>query len=112
MLRVTKIEDADDPSLEAYVGRNRLQCLTCPFQLIFQNQLYERKEIKPKQPDDTLGGKGAWDNVDKTKGRPGACLCRLWKPWLMSIQCNAPMRGAEISRHTSTCCRFALLMSL
>jgi DNA-directed RNA polymerase III subunit RPC11 len=67
MLRVSRVPSGD-PSTAAVEGRSRLECLTCPYQHILTKQLYERKEITPKLPDDALGGEGAWDNVDKTNG--------------------------------------------
>ena len=67
MLRVSKVPPGD-PSTAAVEGRSRLECLTCPYQFVLEKQLFERKIITPKQPDDALGGEGAWDNVDKTNG--------------------------------------------
>lgn len=67
MLRISQVPPGD-PSTAALEGRSRLECLTCPYQHILTKQLFERKEITPKQPDDALGGEGAWDNVDKTNG--------------------------------------------
>ena len=49
--------------------QNRFECLTCPYHLVIDKAKYfERKNIKKKEVEDILGGKGAWDNVDKTQG--------------------------------------------
>ncbi|KAL2053539.1 hypothetical protein ABVK25_006191 [Lepraria finkii] len=47
-------------------GQNRLECRTCPYQFLIDKKYYERKEMKRKEVEDVLGGKEAWDNVDKT----------------------------------------------
>ncbi len=68
MLRVSKVAPGD-PTTEQFVGQNRFECLTCPYQFVIDKEkYYERKYIKRKEVEDILGGKGAWDNVDKTKG--------------------------------------------
>lgn len=96
MLRVSKVPPGD-PSTAAVEGRSRLECLTCPYQFVLEKQLYERKIITPKQPDDALGGEGAWDNVDKTNGmcshvgRFGA-----WDTDMETVQCpNEKCRNFE-----------------
>ena len=65
MLRVSRVPPGD-PAIEEYVGQNRFECLTCPYQFVIQKRYYERKYIKKKEAEDILGGKGAWDNVDHT----------------------------------------------
>jgi DNA-directed RNA polymerase III subunit RPC11 len=67
MLRVSKV-NAGDPTTEDAVGQNRFECLTCPYHYVIDKRYYERKTIKRKEVEDILGGKGAWDNVDKTEG--------------------------------------------
>src|SRR5262245_36181841 len=67
MLRVSKVP-VGDPSTELSVGLNRFECLTCPYQYVLNKQYYERQPMPKKQVEDILGGKGAWDKVDKTKG--------------------------------------------
>ena len=67
MLRVSKVPPGD-PTTEEYVGQNRFECLTCPYQFVINKRYYERKYMKKKEVEDILGGKGAWDNVDKTEG--------------------------------------------
>lgn len=67
MLRISKVLPGD-PSTEQYVGLNRFQCLTCPYQYVLNRRYFERKPMKKKEVEDILGGKGAWDNVDKTNG--------------------------------------------
>lgn len=110
MLRVSQVPPGD-PSTAALEGRSRLECLTCPYQHILTHQLFERKEITPKQPDDALGGEGAWDNVDKTNGNLECTEADggMDADW---AQCNVPTTSAGISRRIGTSCRFALLMSL
>lgn len=72
LLRVDKVPPGD-PSTEQYVGQNRFVCLTCPYQYIIDKQYYERKTIKKKEVEDIIGGKHAWDNVDKTSGLYYCC---------------------------------------
>jgi hypothetical protein len=67
MLRVSPVPPGD-PTTEQYVGQNRFECLTCPYQFVINKRYYERKYLKKKEVEDILGGKGAWDNVDKTEG--------------------------------------------
>ncbi|KAF2476908.1 uncharacterized protein BDR25DRAFT_208675 [Lindgomyces ingoldianus] len=57
---------ANDPSVATHAGNNRFECRTCPYQMVIDKRYYERKYIKKKEVDDVIGGKGAWDNVDKT----------------------------------------------
>lgn len=54
-------------------GRNRLECRTCPYQFLLDKRYYERKEMKRKEVEDVIGGKGSWDNVDQTDGRFMIC---------------------------------------
>ena len=110
MLRVSQVPPGD-PSTAAFEGRSRLECLTCPYQHILTKQLFERKEIMPKQPDDALGGEGAWDNVDKTNGMLEDCEGDNGSEADLA-QCNAPTISAGTSRRIGTSCRFAPLMSL
>jgi DNA-directed RNA polymerase III subunit RPC11 len=67
MLRVSKVPPGD-PTTEEYVGQNRFECLTCPYHFVINKRYFERKYMKKKEVEDILGGKGAWDNVDKTLG--------------------------------------------
>jgi DNA-directed RNA polymerase III subunit RPC11 len=71
MLRVSKVPPGD-PTTEDYVGQNRFECLTCPYHFVINKRYFERKYMKKKEVEDILGGKGAWDNVDKTQGGFGA----------------------------------------
>ena len=50
-------------------GRNRLECKSCPYQFLLDKRYFERKEMKRKEVEDVIGGKGSWDNVDQTDGR-------------------------------------------
>jgi hypothetical protein len=68
MLRVSKVPPGD-PTTEDSVGQNRFECLTCPYHFVINKRYYERKYMKKKEVEDILGGKGAWDNVDKTEGK-------------------------------------------
>lgn len=67
MLRVSTVPPGD-PTTEDYVGQNRFECLTCPYHFVINKRYFERKYMKKKEVEDILGGKGAWDNVDKTQG--------------------------------------------
>jgi len=49
-------------------GQNRFECRTCPYECLIKQRYYERKEMKRKEVEDVMGGKDAWDNVDKTDG--------------------------------------------
>ena len=70
MLRVSPVPPGD-PTTEDFVGQNRFECLTCPYHFVIHKRYYERKYMKKKEVEDILGGKGAWDNVDKTQGMFG-----------------------------------------
>ncbi|KAL5395331.1 hypothetical protein PMIN03_003721 [Paraphaeosphaeria minitans] len=85
MLRISQVSPGD-PSTAALEGRSRLECLTCPYQHILTKQLFERKEITPKQPDDALGGEGAWDNVDKTNVQCPNDKCRNFEAYWYQLQ--------------------------
>ncbi|ORY02282.1 hypothetical protein BCR34DRAFT_605633 [Clohesyomyces aquaticus] len=71
-----------DPSIEEHVGHNRFECRTCPYQMVIDKRYYERKNIKKKEVDDVIGGKGAWDNVDKMQVVCPVDKCRNgWAYW-------------------------------
>lgn len=113
MLRVSKVPPGD-PSLEDSVGQNRFECLTCPYQYVINKRYYERKMMKKKEVEDILGGKGAWDNVDKTEGMISR---RRWVGCLGGAlandtgQCNARMRNVATTRRIGISCRFGARMS-
>jgi hypothetical protein len=111
MLRVSKVPPGD-PSTEDYVGQNRFECLTCPYQFVINKRYYERKYMKKKEVEDILGGKGAWDNVDKTEGiaNPRAEVM-VWDLWLTREQCNARMKSVVMTRRIGISCRFGVPMS-
>lgn len=84
MLRVSKVPPGD-PSTEDYVGQNRFECMTCPYQFVIHKRYYERKMLKKKEVEDILGGKDAWANVDKTKGSFCALENRATHGMLMTV---------------------------
>jgi hypothetical protein len=124
MLRVSKVPPGD-PTTEDSVGQNRFECLTCPYHFVINKRYYERKYLKKKEVEDILGGKGAWDNVDKTEGisndAEGYLRPRIrgseeghyvrWA-WLTTKQCNVQTRSAGTTKRTGTSCRFVVLTSL
>lgn len=67
MLRISVVPPGD-PTVDEYVGQNRFSCVSCPYNFVITKRYYERKYLKKKETEDVLGGKGAWDNVDKTEG--------------------------------------------
>lgn len=118
MLRVSKVPPGD-PTTEDAVGQNRFECLTCPYHFVINKRYYERKYLKKKEVEDILGGKGAWDNVDKTEGALRYFSCnqgpKIAPSWahllhllasLTSTQYNARTRSAGTTKHTGTSCRF------
>lgn len=115
MLRVSTVPPGD-PTTEDFVGQNRFQCLTCPYHFVIDKRYYERKYMKKKEVEDILGGKGAWDNVDKTEGKATDNFATSSVEDTVSLtteqQYNVRMRSAGITKHTGTSCRFAVLMSL
>jgi hypothetical protein len=111
MLRVSKVPPGD-PSTEDYVGQNRFECLTCPYQFVINKRYYERKYMKKKEVEDILGGKGAWDNVDKTEGMDTMGWKIRRRRWLMREQCNVQMRSVVMTRRIGINCRSGVLMSL
>lgn len=52
--------------MSAEAGRNRLECRTCPYQHLIEENMYSRRYFKRKEREDVFGGAGAWDNADKT----------------------------------------------
>lgn len=100
MLRVSRVPPGD-PTIEQYVGQNRFECLTCPYQFVINKRYYERKYLKKKEVEDILGGKGAWDNVDKTEGE---FLQTGWLAgWPLSIQelmSHSPMSQREMPQRS------------
>ena len=46
-----------------------MECRTCAYNYGLSTSLYERKTMKRKEVEDVLGGKEAWENVDKTSGK-------------------------------------------
>ncbi|KAL6713262.1 RNA polymerase III C11 subunit [Lecanora helva] len=57
-------------------GQNRLDCKSCSYHFLLDKAYYERKEMKRKEVEDVMGGKGAWDGVDRADGE-FACVCGL-----------------------------------
>jgi hypothetical protein len=115
MLRVSRVPPGD-PTIEQYVGQNRFECLTCPYHFVINKRYYERKYLKKKEVEDILGGKGAWDNVDKTEG--GFLQTGWLVGWLAFVdtranppQFNVPTRSAATIRRTGTSCKFVVRMS-
>ncbi|KAI1479820.1 hypothetical protein K445DRAFT_322399 [Daldinia sp. EC12] len=53
-------------SMSAEAGRNRLECRTCPYQHLIEENMYSRRYFKRKEREDVFGGAGSWDNADKT----------------------------------------------
>jgi hypothetical protein len=118
MLRVSTVPPGD-PTTEDYVGQNRFECLTCPYHFVINKRYFERKYMKKKEVEDILGGKGAWDNVDKTQGTlsiMGICCperqhqrrFQLYNKItkLTWIQYNVQTRSAGTTKHTGISCRF------
>ena len=57
------------PSTISYPeGQNRLECRTCPYEFHIKNTYFERTAMKKKEVEDVIGGKDAWENVDKADG--------------------------------------------
>lgn len=56
------------PGEEHLAGQNRFECRTCPYQMVLDHRYYERRNMVSKAPEDVLGGKDSWKNVDKTEG--------------------------------------------
>ena len=131
MLRVSKVPPGD-PTTEEYVGQNRFECLTCPYHFVINKRYYERKYMKKKEVEDILGGKGAWDNVDKTQGMfLLETVATVWRTrrrqmdrnevdvrtgprgcGLTTKQYNVRTRSAGMTKHIGISCRFEALMSL
>jgi hypothetical protein len=107
MLRVSRVPPGD-PTIEQYVGQNRFECLTCPYHFVINKRYYERKYLKKKEVEDILGGKGAWDNVDKTEG---GFLQHGWHTRANIPQSNARTRSAAMIRRTGTSCKSVVRMS-
>lgn len=68
MVTVSTIPHSDDPSDDHLAGKNRFECRSCPYQYVLDKRYYERTMMKRKEVEDIMGGKGSWDNVDKTNG--------------------------------------------
>ncbi|PSN67915.1 hypothetical protein BS50DRAFT_633577 [Corynespora cassiicola Philippines] len=85
ILRVNQVLPGD-PSTEHQVGMNRFKCLTCPYQLVIDKPWFERKKFIKKEADDILGGKGAWDNVDKTNVQCPNEKCRNDQAYWYQLQ--------------------------
>lgn len=69
MLTVVAIPHDHLPRSEQHLGgQNNFHCRTCPYQYALDGRYYERKDMKPKEVEDVLGGADSWKNVDKTQG--------------------------------------------
>ncbi|KAF2403571.1 hypothetical protein EJ06DRAFT_488310 [Trichodelitschia bisporula] len=84
MLTVTRVSYTD-PDTSAH-GRNRFECRTCPYSYQLEKRYYERKTFKRKEVDDILGGKGAWDNVDKTQVQCPSDTCDSTMAYFYQLQ--------------------------
>ncbi|KAF2656217.1 DNA-directed RNA polymeras-like protein III subunit RPC10 [Lophiostoma macrostomum CBS 122681] len=85
MLRVGKVPPGD-PTIDLYVGQNRFECITCPYQFVITKRYYERKYLKKKETEDIIGGEGAWDNVDQTDVQCPNDKCRNDKAYWYQLQ--------------------------
>ena len=114
MLRVSRVAPGD-PTTESYVGQNRFECLTCPYQFVINKRYYERKYLKKKEVEDILGGKGAWDNVDKTEGAFTSLTLLYWGlcAWVTAeeegdLWCRGRMKGDWERMRMAACMRTIL----
>ena len=62
----------------------RFFCKSCPYLYVVQERVSKRIHMDKKEIDDVLGGKAAWENVDKTETK---CEnCRNLLAYFMQIQ--------------------------
>ena len=54
--------------IENNSNKFRLICLTCQYVYPITRNITNVITMRPKQVDDVLGGKEAWENVDQTEG--------------------------------------------
>ncbi|CAG8958030.1 hypothetical protein HYFRA_00000374 [Hymenoscyphus fraxineus] len=65
VLSVSKVP-MDSP-IEEERGKNRMECRTCPYQYVINEQsFFERKNFTFVEKDDVFGGANQFDNADKT----------------------------------------------
>ncbi|KAF1985309.1 hypothetical protein K402DRAFT_395003 [Aulographum hederae CBS 113979] len=69
MLTISKFPDTPNRNDQKYIGMNRFECRTCPYQYILERQYYERKEMKAKEVEDVVGGSQQWENSDKMQAQ-------------------------------------------
>lgn len=72
-------------------------CRTCPYIYKITTHVTFPLQLKRKKVDDVLGGAGAWDNVDKTKGRLLIPMIKL------SANCSQCFSFRSV---LTTCCFF------
>ncbi|GMH58169.1 hypothetical protein TrRE_jg1135 [Triparma retinervis] len=67
-------------------GLSSFICSTCPYRMSIKSKQKERIKLRSKKVDDVLGGKGAWDNVDKTNATCPKIECSNGEAFFMQIQ--------------------------
>ncbi|KAF2141836.1 uncharacterized protein K452DRAFT_250732 [Aplosporella prunicola CBS 121167] len=88
-LTVSRVPDAAiaDGAPDAHLrGKNRFECRSCPYQYVLDRRYYERKAMKRKEVEDVMGGKGAWDNVDRVDAQCPRDGCGGDKAYFYQIQ--------------------------
>jgi len=86
MLTVSTITASADRSSDDLVGTNRFECRSCPYQHVLDKRYFERKAMKRKDIEDIIGGKDAWENVDKTDVQCPNAACQHDKAYFYQLQ--------------------------
>ncbi|KAL2043228.1 hypothetical protein N7G274_004288 [Stereocaulon virgatum] len=97
------ISRSSAPTASHPSGQNRLECRTCPYEFLIDKKYYERKEMKRKEVEDVLGGKGAWDNVDKTDAQCTREGCEGGQAFFYQVQIRSADEPMTTFYKCTTC---------
>lgn len=92
LLVISRVGSNAEP---AHQGKNRFECRTCPFQYILDKRYFERKKLKRKEVEDVVGGRDAWENVDKTDGMSNL-VSDCYAVLLLTFCYRSPMPEREV----------------
>ena len=63
----------DDKAKMEYNSALSFYCQRCPYRHKLKASMHRDTKLTVKEVDDVLGGKEAWENVDKTEARCPSC---------------------------------------